>query len=385
MLKVKEKARFGLPGLIAALLLALLLAACGDNTATTVPATTTATPTTAAATTARPTTAPATTAAATTNAATTAAATTAPATTAATPTTVAATTAPATTVAATTAAATKSGAVTYPLTVTDDAKRSVKFDKAPTKIVSLAPSNTELLYVLGLGERVVGVDEYSNFPEEAKKVEKIGGFKDTNIERVAALGSDLVLAAGITSKQLITSLESRGIVVLVLNPANLAGVTANMKLLGQVANVPDKGDAAAADFQKKLDEIAAKFKDNKARPRVFYELDPTLFTVGPGSFIDDMIQKAGGQNIVTDATNPYPQLNQEAVIAKDPEVILLGDDSGGVDTPEKILSRPGWSNITAVKSKRIVSLNADLVNRPGPRAALGVENIAKALYPDLFK
>jgi iron complex transport system substrate-binding protein len=98
-----------------------------------------------------------------------------------------------------------------------------------------------------------------------------------------------------------------------------------------------------------------------------------------------MVQKAGGQNIVTDATNPYPQLSQEIVIAKDPEVILLGDDSAGVDTPEKILTRPGWSNITAVKNKRIVALNADLVNRPGPRAALGVENIAKALYPDLFK
>jgi iron complex transport system substrate-binding protein len=98
-----------------------------------------------------------------------------------------------------------------------------------------------------------------------------------------------------------------------------------------------------------------------------------------------MLQKAGGQNIVTDSTNPYPQLSQEAVIAKDPEVILLGDDSNGTDTPEKIIARPGWSNISAVKNKRVYALNAALVSRPGPRAALGVENMAKTLYPDLFK
>lgn len=375
-------------GLLAALLCALLMTACGDATPTAPVATTAARTTTVAATTAV-TTAPVATTAAVTTAASTAtlAATTASATTAAATTTSAATPTAAltgtTAASATTVAA--SGRTTYPLTVTDDAKRTVKLEKMPTRIVSLAPSNTELLYGLGLGERVVGIDDFSNFPEEAKQKEKIGGYSTTNLEKVVSLSPDLVLAAGITSKQLITSMESRGLTVLQLNPSNLAGVAANMKLLGQVAGVPEKGEAAATDFQKKLDEIATKVKANSARPRVFYELDPTLFTVGPGSFIDDMLQKAGGQNIVTDATNPYPQLNQETVISKDPEVILIGDDSGGQSTVDKILTRPGWSNISAVKNKRIVTLNADLVNRPGPRAALGVEAIAKGLYPELFK
>ncbi len=371
-----------------ALLVMLLLAACGDATATTAPAAvaTTARATTAAATTNAPTTTTvATTTAATTAAATTASATTAPATTMATTTAPATTAAIATTAASATTAAGKSGPTNYPLSISDDAKRSVKFDKAPSKIVSLAPSNTELLYALGLGDKIVGVDEYSNYPDDTKQKEKVGGFSNTNIEKVVALNPDLVLAAGITSKQLLTSLETRNLTVVVLDPPTLAGVAANMKLLGQIANVPDKAEAAISAFQGKLDSIAVKIKEAKAKPRVFYELDPTLFTVGPGSFIDDMIQKAGGQNIVTDASNPYPQLNQEAVVSKDPEVILLGDDSGGVDSPEKILSRPGWENISAVKNKRITAVNADLVNRPGPRAALGVEAIAKALYPDLFK
>ncbi len=364
MLRQKLSGRLGRLGPVIVLLLALLLAACGDPTATTAPATT-APATTRAATTA----APATTAAVATTAATTAVATT---------------TAPATTVAATTSGA-KTGATTYPLTVTDDVKRTIKLEKVPTKIVSLAPSNTELVYALGLGEKLVGVDESSNYPAEATKKEKVGGYKGANLEKIVSLSPDLVLAAGITSKQDITSFESRGLTVIQLAPPNLAGVVANMRLVAQVANVPEKGEALVADFQKKLDEVAAKTKDVKARPRVFYELDPTLFTIGPGSFIDEMIQKAGGQNIVTDGANPYPQLNQEAVISKDPEVILLGDDSGGNDTPEKILVRAGWSGISAVKNKRVYALNADLVNRPGPRAALGVENIAKTLYPDLFK
>ncbi len=370
----------GLPLTLVAIMLTLMLAACGDPTATTIPATTAPAKPTTAATTVAATTSAATTVAATT-VATTSAATTVPTTAAITT----ATTAPTTSVATTAATAAKAGATTYPLTITDDAKRSIKFEKAPSKIVSLAPSNTELLYALGLGERVVGVDEYSDFPAEAKQKEKIGGYKDTNLERVIALNTDLVLASGITAKQLISTMETRGLMVVVLDPTNLAGVVANMKLVAQLTNVPEKGEALATEFQKKLDEVTAKTKDVKARPRIFYELDPTLFTVGPGSFIDEMIQKAGGQNIVTDTTNPYPQLNQEVVINKDPEVILLGDDTGGNHTPEKILTRPGWDKISAIKNKRVYALNANLVNRPGPRAALGVENIAKALYPDLFK
>ncbi|HEX2910608.1 MAG TPA: cobalamin-binding protein [Chloroflexia bacterium] len=369
-----------------ALLLTLVLAACGDTTATTAPAATTASTTTAAATTAASTTAAATTATATTVASTTAASTTAAASTAA------STTAPATTAAATATTAassttTASGAsstTSYPVTVTDDAKRSVTLEKAPSRIISLAPSNTELLYSLGLGESIVGVDTYSNYPPEAAKKEKIGDLK-TNLEKVVSLNPDLVLAAGITAQQTISDLQAKGVKVMVLNPSNLAGVVTDIKLLAKATNTTAKGESVASDFQKKLDDVAAKVKSAGSSPRVFYELDPTLFTIGPGSFIDDMIQKAGGQNIVTDGSNPYPQLNQETVISKDPQVILVGDDSGGEDTPDKILARPGWSGISAIKNKRVYAINADLVNRPGPRAADGVVEIAKALYPDLFK
>ncbi len=392
MLKPTLKNRFSPFGLVTALLLALVLAACGDNTPTpvtptTLTATTAAATTSAAATTAPPTTAATTTAAVTTARATTVATTLATTTAA---TTAVATTSPATTAAATTSAATTAATgstapTTYPLTITDDARQSVKFDKAPVRIISLAPSNTELAYALGLGDKVVGVDDNSNYPADVSKKDKLGGFSGINLEKIVSLTPDLILAAGITPKEVITSLQSRKLTVVILNPSNLAGIATNLRLLGQIANVPDKAEAAMKEFQSKLDEISAKVKTASAKPRVFYELDPTLFTVGPGSFIDEIITRAGGQNIVTDAANPYPQLNQEAVVSKDPEVILVGDDTGGTDTPAIITARPGWNVISAVKNKRVFAVNADLVNRPGPRAALGVEAVAKLLYPDLFK
>jgi iron complex transport system substrate-binding protein len=229
------------------------------------------------------------------------------------------------------------------------------------------------------------VDDNSNYPAEVAKLDKVGGYNGTNLEKIVSLQPDVILAAGITSKDTLTSLQSRNLKVVILNPLNLAGIESDLRLLGQLANVPEKAATEIKAFQDKLDEVANKVKGAAAKPRVYYELDTTLYTVGPGSFIDEIVTRAGGQNIVTDASNPYPQLNQEAVISKDPEVIFVGDDTGGTDTPEIIMARPGWNVISAVKNKRVFAVNADLVNRPGPRAALGVEAVAKLLYPDLYK
>jgi len=359
-LSSRSFARFWATWLLALISLGLLLA-CGDPTATTVPA-----KTTVAATAATTTTAIATTTAALT---TTVAANT---------TTVATTTAaPTTTVAPTTAAA-------FPVEVKDDAGRSVKVAKTPLKIVSLAPSNTEILYALGLGDKVVGVDQYSNFPEEATKKEKVGGFSDTNIEKVVGLSPDLVLATSIHQKTIVPALEARNLTVVILQPKDLAGVAENMRMIGKLAGVRDKAETEAKNFQTKLDKVTAKLSGASQKASVFFDLGD-LYTFAPGAFVNDMLVRAGGTNIVTDTSNPFPQLTNELVVAADPTVILTTAEPDDATALVDFSKRAGWDKLTAVKNKRVVALNPDVTNRPGPRAADGVELIARALYPDLFK
>ncbi|MEI7555908.1 ABC transporter substrate-binding protein [Candidatus Chlorohelix sp.] len=299
---------------------------------------------------------------------------------------VTATTKVVTTNSVTTAAAT---AAIFPLELKDDAGRTVKLAKAATKIVSLAPSSTEILYALGLGDSVVGVDQFSNFPPEASKKEQVGSFSDINLEKVISLSPDLVFATSLHLKTVVPTLEQRNINVVVFAPKDLLGVVDNIKLVGKAAGVPEKGAAEAKNFQNRLDTVAAKVKNASKKASVFFDLGD-LYTVASGSFLNDMIEKAGGLNIAPAGTNPYPQLTNEAIIAADPQVIILSSGDGGFVKDDAaaisaVSARAGWDKLTAVKNKNIRTVIADLTNRPGPRAAEGVEQIALALYPDLFK
>ena len=283
-----------------------------------------------------------------------------------------------------TPAATPRGAA-YPLTVRDDAGRSVTVAQRPVRIVSLAPSNTELLYALDLGDRVAGVDKFSNYPPAAQAKPKIGSYSAANLEQVVALEPDLILAAGITRPDVLTALAGRGLATVVLNPTDLAGVLANITLLGQIADVGANATVLRGSLDARVAAVAERAKGAATKPRAFVELDPTQFySVGPKSFIDDLIARAGGTNIAADTGTPYPQLSQEQIIAKDPEVILLGDGSQGV-TPESVKGRAGWGGISAVKSGRIVVLDEDVFLRPGPRSVDALEQLLRYLHPELYR
>lgn len=270
-------------------------------------------------------------------------------------------------------------------TVTDDVGRTVTLKGRPQRIVSLAPSNTEVLYALGLGARVVGVTEFCNYPPEAKEKPKIGGFTKIDLERVVGLNPDLVLATNIHNRSVVPELEKRGIVVVVVEPKNVNDVLTKITFVGKLTGATENAAKLTAQMQARIDAVTSKVATAKSKPRVYYEIDKTFFTPGPGSFIDDMITKAGGINIAADAKGSYAQLSPEAIIAKDPEVILLGSMNFG-ETPEVVRARPGWANITAVKTGRLIPItNEDVISRPGPRVVEGLELIARALYPDLFK
>ena len=271
----------------------------------------------------------------------------------------------------------------FPRTVTDDSGRSVVIAKSPRRIISLAASNTEILYALGLGERIVAVDQYSDYPPEAKQKPRIGGFANPDIEQIAAGAPDLILATGIHAKSVVPNLESHGLPVLVVEPKTLEDVLGRILLIGQMTGEEAKARSLAQVLRARMDAVTARVKDT-ARPRVFFEISTELYTAGPGSFIDDMIVRAGGRNVAADAAKPWPQLSQESVVLKDPEVILLGNATGA-EAVDKVRARPGWQEIAAVKSGRIIAIDADLTHRPGPRIFGGLEAIARALHPDRFE
>ena len=255
----------------------------------------------------------------------------------------------------------------------------------PARIVSLAPSNTEVVYVLGLGDALVGDTEYCDYPPEAKTKPKVGGFANIDLEKVVGLNPDLVLASSIHAKTVVPELEKRGITVVVVEPKNVDDVLAKLTFVGKLTGATENAAKLTTQLKSRIDAVATKVATAKVKPRVFYEIDKNLYTPGPGSFIDDMIVKAGGVNIAADAKNSYAQLSPEVIIAQDPQIILLGDMNFG-ETPDKVKARAGWANITAVKTGRIVPImDEDVIARPGPRIVEGLEFIARALHPDLFK
>lgn len=275
-------------------------------------------------------------------------------------------------------------AAAFPATLSDFQGRSVTVNARPTRIVSIGPSITEFLFALGAGDRVVGVDEFSDEPAAAKQIEKVGGVK-VNLEKVVSLRPDLVLTVKF-SDGTIESLLSAGLTVLVVDPQSISDVSRTAVLVGRAVGAD--GTKLASDIDAQLSSVKDKVAAATAKPRVFHEVDasdPTKpFTVGPGSYIQDLIVLAGGTNIAANSGSAYPQLSLEEVVKDDPEVIILGDADYGT-TPDQVAARPGWSAITAVKNKKIFGISDSLVSRPGPRVGDAALAYAKLLHPELFR
>jgi iron complex transport system substrate-binding protein len=270
------------------------------------------------------------------------------------------------------------------ITVEDGVGNVITFKSAPQRIVSLAPNHTEVLYALGLGDRVVGVTEYCNYPPEATEKPKVGDFVNTDMELVVSLEPDLVLATTMHMAETVPALQDRGIVVFVLDPQSVDSVLDEIRTLGGITGQEAEAGALVADMQARIDAVREKVA-GAPRPKVFWELGPELFTVGPGTFVDDLIGLAGGENAAADADTPWPQLSVEAIILKDPDVIVLADHNYG-QTVEMVKERPGWEDIAAVKEGNIIEIaNDDIVSRPGPRLVGGLEFLARALHPNLFE
>lgn len=273
----------------------------------------------------------------------------------------------------------------FPMTIKDGAGREVKLQKRPQRMVSMAPSNTEILFALGLGDKVVGVTTFDNYPPEATKKEKVGDSFNPNYEKIVGLKPDLVLAVGTAQSEIVKKLDGLKVPTFVLQASNLSAVYDEIALIGKVTGTAAKAQEVVAGMQAKekavLSKVAAVPADK--RPKVFWMIDDQLWTVGPGSFINDILVKLGAQNVAAKTGQAYSQFNMESLLKEDPGVIIAGADIPGL--LDKVKKLNGWSKLSAVKNNKVYTVNPDLVSRPGPRIIDGLEAAAKVLYPDLFK
>ncbi len=268
----------------------------------------------------------------------------------------------------------------FPVTVTDSNGKQLVFDSPPESIVALAPSFVEVLFAIAAGDAVVAVDENTDFPPEAAAKTKLSGYQPS-VEGIAALEPDLVIIF-FDPGGLEEALEGLGIPVLFLaSPQSVEGVFDQMRLLGQVTGHADDAEQLIDGMRESIDAITAKLADVQEGPRVFHEIGPELYTASDEDFVGDLYTILKAQNIAAGA-GLFPQLTEEAVIAADPEVIILADMPAV--TPEEVKARPGWDSLSAVQNDRVFAVDPDLVSRQGPRLVDGLEELARLLYPDRF-
>ena len=292
----------------------------------------------------------------------------------------AATTAPA---AASATAAAPTTAQAFPLEITDSSDTVVVFDSAPQRIISYSPAATEVLFAIGAGDRLVATDRFSNFPTAVLDLPKLE-YSGPDPEAALAQDPDLVLMVT-QQRDSVKQFRDLGITVLFIEEAaSIEGVLDYILLLGRITGETDQAGSVVTDMRGRIDAITGALADIEQGPTVFFELTSDLYSAGPNTFIGGMIGALKGRNVAEGAASDFPQLSAEAVIAADPEVILLADAEFG-ESAETVGGRPGWSGISAVVNGRIHGIHSDLTSRPGPRIVEGLEAMAQALYPDRFE
>lgn len=287
-------------------------------------------------------------------------------------------------------------AIAGPISVMDDVARNVTITKyPPERIVSLAPSCTEILFALGLGDKVVGVDKLSDYPPEVQEKVKsgnlaiVGSFAEISIEMVVGLKPDLVLATGGVQRSIAERLEGLGKPVVVLFPKKFDGVLVDISLVGKATGQINEAEALVTGMQKRAQEIANKTRD-AARPRVYIEyfFDGGYWSFGSESFADELIYKAGGINVFSGFGGKYISTSTEEVLKANPEIIIISRGTMAIASglsPETIKKRPGWSEIYAVKNDQIYEVAENIISREGPRIIKGLEEFANVIHPELFK
>ncbi|WP_407569522.1 ABC transporter substrate-binding protein [Deinococcus altitudinis] len=269
----------------------------------------------------------------------------------------------------------------YPFTLTDDLGRTVTLKAEPRRVVSVLPSTTETLCAIGACDRLVGVDEFSDFPASVLKLPKVGGLYTPNVEAMVALKPDLVVVS--KYGKLADTLTAAGLTVVAVNPETYEEVFSKTLVLGKLMNRGAQARALVVQMRRDIARTEILTRNTVRKPTAYYEIDPTPYTAGPNSFIGVLLGKAGAINIIPAALGEFPKISPELVVTQNPQLIL------GPDL-RTARARPGWANIAAVKSGRVIAVVPGsaldtLLNRPGPRLPLALAALAKLVHPELFR
>lgn len=265
----------------------------------------------------------------------------------------------------------------FPLTVTDDLGRTITLKAPPKRIVTMLPSVTETVCALGACDRLVATDDYSDWPEGVKRLPKAGGLYNPNPELILSLKPDLVLVS--RYGRLHETLERAGLTVYVVRTETYEDIFKTVRALGKLLGLEAQAERLVAQIQKEVYQEEARAAKAQGRPRVYYEIDPTPYTVGPESFIGVLIAKARGVNIVPKELGLFPKIAPEFVVEKNPEVIVATYP----EAEKTIRTRPGWSRIRAVQTGRICVFTGgedSLLSRPGPRVAQGLRLLVDCFH-----
>lgn len=271
------------------------------------------------------------------------------------------------------------GASQSQVTVVDDLGRTVTLAGFGKRIVSLAPSITETLFALGAGDQIVGVTDYCNYPPEARTKQHVGGMINPSIETIIGLHPDLILLSMEGNvRDDFTSLTSFGIPVFVTNPRTLAGIGHSIEQLGTLTGHSAEASHLARGFAAEADSITAQVKGQRIRTLCFVSLEP-IMVVGHNTFVNELLGRAGAENLAVNAAGTYPSYSREAVLSDNPDVIIVFSDVL-TDTGHLTDLFPEWRNLSALQQHRVYIVNADLVSRPGPRAVDGLNLLFHILH-----
>lgn len=275
----------------------------------------------------------------------------------------------------------------FPLTLTDAVDHEITLEKAPETIVSLQPSNTEILFALGLSEEIIGVNDWDNYPEEALEKEKVGGM-EFNVEKIIAMNPEIVFAhesaLGVASGGF-QQLRDAGVSVYVVkNATDFEETYATIETIGKATGKIEEAEKIVTDMKAKVEEVLAKTATVENKKKVFVETSPApeIYTPGKNTFMNQMLDMIGAENIAADQEDWF-MMDPEEIVNRNPEVIVVMYDY--IDTAvEDVYKRNGFDAITAVKEKAVVQVDENKTSRTGPRLADGLEEIAKAIYPEVF-